>query len=258
MYAVKPARSVMPASAIHWPIPQARYKEPLGDKNWSSRAMHIAFSQDCGGQRMLRAEQLFRTDKLVDLTIELQDNSGWFSMKAKVLSQDHRSKAPGGAYTTNIRFEPFTDGQTKATAGALRQTTGWKNIVHAFHSGNSFPTSEAEPLVKALDHIPLIPKCCSHAAVASCNCGDFAPDKWCKHVAALGYAIIAKCETNPYYPFTVRNISIEGLLPRKRVREPIHNGDVICLSSDDEETASGTANHPIALCLVSVESTAIY
>ena len=45
-------------------MPQARpYKEPTGMGTYNGRALLSAFGQECGGQRMLRGEQLWRTDK---------------------------------------------------------------------------------------------------------------------------------------------------------------------------------------------------
>jgi uncharacterized Zn finger protein len=83
-----------------------------------------------------------------------------------------------------------------------------------------------------------------------CNCGDLKPDMWCKHVAASGYYLIDKCEAEPFYPFTLRQLGLNGLLhsqlPRKRARGP--SGEVICLlSSDDEEDAGRTIARPIVL-----------
>ena len=76
-------------------------------------------------------------------------------------------------------------------------------------------------------------------ASASCNCGDFAPDRWCKHVAAVGYQLVTFCEVDPFYPFFLRQLDITGavlpkILPRKRAREPLPAGEVIELSDSDD------------------------
>ena len=55
-------------------MPQARpYQKPLGDENWSSAMMVNSFGHVCGGQRMLRGEQLFRSNKVHSLTTTAHD-----------------------------------------------------------------------------------------------------------------------------------------------------------------------------------------
>ena len=50
-------------------MPQARqYKDPLGSETWTGNAMVNAFGHACGGQRMLRGEQLYRTGKVMFIT----------------------------------------------------------------------------------------------------------------------------------------------------------------------------------------------
>mmetsp|Transcript_14218 Transcript_14218/g.37574 ORF Transcript_14218/g.37574 Transcript_14218/m.37574 type:complete len:266 (+) Transcript_14218:489-1286(+) len=116
-------------------------------------------------------------------------------------------------------------------------------------------TVEAEPLIKALHPIPLLPQVWTQRATASCNCGDFASHRWCKHVAALGYHLIDTCGAQPLYLCHLRQFGLVGLLrsrlPRKRARDS-SSDEVIALLSDDEESDSGTrhgasCNNPIVL-----------
>ena len=116
-------------------------------------------------------------------------------------------------------------------------------------------TVEAEPLIKALHPIPLLPQVWTQRATASCNCGDFASHSWCKHVAALGYHLIDTCGAQPFYLCHLRQFDLDGLLrsrlPRKRARDS-RSDEVIALLSDDEESDSGTrhgasCNNPIVL-----------
>ena len=48
-------------------------------------------------------------------------------------------------------------------------------------------------------------------ASATCTCGDFSDDAWCKHVAAIGYHIVNSCEIDPFYPFYLRQLDIAEL-----------------------------------------------
>ena len=234
-------------------MPQARqYKSPLGSKTWSSNAMVNAFGNACGGQRMLRGEQLYRTGKLVGLLVT--PRAMITLVEAKVLSQDFRSNAPGGAYSTSIQFAALSSAESSLVDNLLLKDDAWTRLKERWKEGNDLMQSgcarEAEPLIKALHPIPLIPQVWTQCVVARCNCGDLKPDMWCKHVAALGYYLIDKCEAEPFYPFTLRQLGLNGLLqsqlPRKRARD--QSGEVICLlSSDDEEDAGRTIARPIVL-----------
>ena len=72
-------------------------------------------------------------------------------------------------------------------------------------------TDLAEPLIKALASLPIVPHACAQIASATCTCGDFSDDAWCKHVAAVGYHIINSCEIDPFYPFHLRQLDIAEL-----------------------------------------------
>ena len=238
-------------------MPQAqKYKHPLGSETWSSNAMVNAFGNVCGGQRMLRGEQLYRTGKVVSLQVTPRISTTL--VEAKVMSQDFRSNAPGGAYSTYVLFTALSVAEKSLACKLLLKDYAWTRLEQQWKAGNDLMqpgcAREAEPLIKALHQIPLLPQAWTQRAVAKCNCGDFKPDMWCKHVAALGYSLIDKCETVPFYPFTLGQLDLEGLLrtgqppqpPRKRARDPPR--EVICLSSDDEEDAGGTICRPIDLC----------
>ena len=99
-----------------------------------------------------------------------------------------------------------------------------------------------QSLMDAVTNVKIIPDVWTQGASPRCSCPDFAPDKWCKHVAALGYELINRCEVDSFYPLKLRGIDIAGML-RKRVRS-----QVICLSDDDEDEAEGNSpNNPITL-----------
>ena len=69
---------------------------------------------------------------------------------------------------------------------------------------------------------------------------DFAPNAWCKHVAALGYELINRCEVDAFYPFKLRGfdlLSAVPMRPRKRARDQ----EVICLLSDEDEENDGAS-----------------
>ena len=112
------------------------------------------------------------------------------------------------------------------------------------------PASLAEPLIGTLARgVQIIPPAWTQLVTATCNYGDFAPDAWCKHIAAIGYQIIHSCELDPYYPFQLRQLDLTALThasQKKRARAP----DVICLSDDDDEAdspagGSGSADDPV-------------
>ena len=85
-------------------MPQARqYKDPLGSATpWTGNAMVNAFGHACGGQRM----QLYRTGKVMAIEVKADPVNTFVS--ARVLSQNHRSNAPAGAYKISTKFEALT------------------------------------------------------------------------------------------------------------------------------------------------------
>ena len=233
-------------------MPQARqYKDPLGSGTWTGNAMVNAFGHACGGQRMLRGEQLYRTGKV--MAIEVKADPVNTVVSARVLSQDHRSNAPAGAYKISIKFEALTAAENQVASKHLVEDKAWARLEQHWLSKHCLMQRgcavEAEPLFKVWQPTPLLPQDWSQYAAAACNCADFAPDSWCKHVAALGYHLIDACEADPLYPFTLRQLDLNSLLrsrlPRKRVREPMVK-EICHVSSDDEEDGR-TIDRPIVL-----------
>ena len=120
-----------------------------------------------------------------------------------------------------------------------------------FHRNARKPNADlAEPLIKALSCLPIVPDVCSQVASAHCTCQDFHPHKWWKHVAAVGYQIIHFCETDPFYPFYLRQLDVCAIakaqsLKRARAPEMLECApqpkcarEVIDLVSDSEEEGS--------------------
>lgn len=237
--AVKLSQAQLPSS-----MPGNRaYKEPLGHATWSSSAMRDAFGQICGGQRMLRGEQLFRTNKVLRLTTTTQHG---YCIRCKVLSSDWRSNAPGGAYSVCVHFMPISDEQCRRASQILSSWDVGCAIMSQYGNQPAPPARDvahrlAEPLIKALSGLPIVPQVCSKIASATCTCGDFTPDRWCKHVAAVGYQIIHWCEVDPFFPFTLRTLDVKPLSnghQHKRRREP----EVISLvDSEDEGSMDGSS-----------------
>ena len=238
------------------------YKEPLGVANASSAGMRSAFGHDCGGQRLMRGEQLFRTDKVAKLTTVVCDGRVCFA--ATVLSQDYRSNASGGAYSTRVYFDVLTAEQRAVAVQLLGKQAEWASLVDAqqqqalpFYLHGKAVTDLAEPLINALACLPIIPQACSQVATATCTCGDFRPDAWCKHVAAVGFQIIKFCETDPFYPFYLRQLDVAELAktsaPKRARQSDVHGAShpkqarrpeaVSLLSDDDEE--GGSRDFPI-------------
>lgn len=234
-------------------MPQVRqYQEPLGTANWTSNAMVNAFGHDCGGQRMLRGEQLYRTSKVTSLAFNRRLSHTFIS--AKVLSQDHRSNAPGGAYTTTIQIPALSAAETLAASDLLVKSSAWAPLMRQCQSG-VLPWQpcfhrQAEQLIKALQDIPLVPNVWSQCATATCTCHDFMPNKWCKHVAAIAYDLIGKCEGDPFYPFILRQLDMKSICdrPAKRARDqPIAPNKAICVIIDDHEEHGTSVDRPIIL-----------
>ena len=65
------------------------------------------------------------------------------------------------------------------------------SLSQAVHAG------EAKILINALKPLPLLPPAWTDCAVATCNCRDFAPDKWCKHYCreTHGYSLYPHTDT---------------------------------------------------------------
>ena len=162
----------------------------MGMGTYNGRAMLSAFGQECGGQRMMRGEQLWRTDKVIDKSTAVTAHG--FTISAKVLSQDYRSGAPGGAYTTSLRFVPMSVAETNVAHGLVVKAELWPRAVAHYHSvgflaGVGTNHAIAQNLIESVTNVAIIPTAWTQAATASCTCGDFGPGAWCKHVAALGY-----------------------------------------------------------------------
>ena len=88
-----------------------RYKEPMGDDSKVGRLMKVSFTHDIGGQRMMRGEQIFRTYQVVAVEQTISAD-GHTTCMAKIFSQHKASLAPGGAYTTSIKFKSMTYAET--------------------------------------------------------------------------------------------------------------------------------------------------
>ena len=195
--------------------------------------MVAAFGHACGSQRMLRGEQLFRTGRVA--ISEEGVKEGRFIIKARVSSQDRRSKAPDGGYSTSVVFAPLSADETKAAVDFILSTEAWRRIVALVQSGMKLDDAccrvEAEPLIRALEPkgINLITVNWEGCAAANCSCGD-ASAEWCKHSAALFYSALAACDSNPFHPFKLRCFDIQGLLSCKK--RPRQDDVVIDLVSD--------------------------
>ena len=194
---------------------------------------------------------LFRSEKVLNLTTDA--NVQGTIVKAKVLSQDFRSNAHGGAYATYIRFERLSDEETKYAGEIFRKLDAWAQLERLRQSGVNVlqqpgkGAALAQQLMEALDGSAL--EMMPQVATATCTCKDFAPATWCKHVAALGFQLIHFCETDPFYPFYLRQLDLKGLhqilppLSRKRARRqlPESRDEVIALS--DSEDVGSSAKH---------------
>ena len=188
----------------------------------------------------------WRTDKVIEKSSAVTANGFIFS--AKVLSQDYRSGAPGGAYTTRLRFVPMSVAETNVARGLVVKAELWPRAVAHYHSvgflaGVGTNHDIAQNLIESVTNVAIIPAAWTQAATASCTCGDFAPNAWCKHVAALGYELINRCEVDAFYPFKLRCFELSPMLPQvSRKRERPETIEVICLSSDDEEAVDEKAS----------------
>ena len=116
----------------------------------------------------------------------------------------------------------------------------------------------AEAIFKTvMTNVPIAPQLWTQGASAWCTCSDFeTPDNWCKHIAALGYELINRCEVDEFYPCTLRcchDLPACVVLPHKRVREQQpqqpHGQVVICLDSDDDADGSCAARSIVLCCL---------
>ena len=223
----------------------------MGMGTYNGRAMLSAFGQECGGQRMMRGEQLWRTDKVIDKSTAVTAHG--FTISAKVLSQDYRPGAPGGAYTTSLRFVPMSVAETNVAHGLVVKAELWPRAVAHYHSvgflaGVGTNHAIAQNLIESVTNVAIIPTAWTQAATASCTCGDFGPGAWCKHVAALGYELISRCEVDAFYPFKLRCFELSPMLPQvSRKRERPETVEVICLDSDEDEDREGSAAKPLVV-----------
>ena len=176
-----------------------------------------------------------------------------------MLSQDYRSNAPGGDYATYIRFDRLSDEETKYAGEMFLKLDAWAQLERLRQSGVNVleqpgkGAALAEQLIKALDGSTL--ESMPHVASVDCTCSDLhTPDKWCKHIAALGYQLIQCCAADPFYPFYLRQLNLKGLhrmLPRKRARNrlPGSRNAVIDLTSfDDDRLMIGSSSRHAIEC----------
>ena len=76
----------------------------------------------------------------------------------------------------------------------------------------------------------------------------FAVTAPCKHIAPIGYLLIDKCEGDPFYPFTLRQLDIASVCarPLKRVRDRSNAPSKrVCVMIDDDEECGSTTDRPI-------------
>ena len=209
-----------------------------------------AFAHEIGGQRMMRGEQIMRTHPLVNVVSSTLPSGEGYALSAKVFSQHHASLAPGGAYSTSIIFSPMVDPMLAYYTMVSKGKGWWNKLVQAVRMGQK-PLQEAQfkdeaaLLIKAAPahHESSVPRSWSLAATASCQCLDYKSNQeWCKHIAALAYVVIERCDADPFYPFELRGFNLYDFLKRmpfKRMRdEEAHRV---------EKGGDGSATSPIVL-----------
>ena len=142
------------------------------------------------------------------------------------MSQHHASLAPGSTYTTSICFKPLSLVDTKIAYERIVKKCPklWSSMVHAAQlRDNPLKAAKfkhaAAILMRAVSeddvphHIAIIPAQWSLAASASCACLDFKRDQaWCKHIGALAYEVITRCEADPFYPFELRGFNLSDFM----------------------------------------------
>ena len=218
------------------------YKEPMGETNEVGRVIKAGFQMAMPPQRLLRAEQLYRRNQVIVLNENKLFNpaEGCYTLKAKILSQHHESLAPGGAYTTSIQFIPMTSEKCECVRDIMfeKESKLFIELANATRQGRD-PRVDPEfkdaatVLMSAASkgglqfYSSFIPFSWTHAANAECECLDYKMDKeWCKHIGALGYLFLDKCEQDPFLLFEVRGLDVPSLFsgphaPPKRPRETV-------------------------------------
>ena len=211
------------------------YKEPMGETTEVGSGVKAGFLEKIGPQRMLRGEQLFRRHQVVEKNEkQFNPSEGSYTLEAKILSQHHASLAPGGAYTTTIDFIPMTAENRELVIESMAELEPklLRKLANATRQGREPRVDEefkdaATTLMRAArkcglpGHSAFFPESWAHAAKVSCGCLDYKKDKteWCKHIAALAFVLLDKCEKDPFLLFEVRGFDVPSLLsngPRRK------------------------------------------
>ena len=206
------------------------------------------------------------------LTSTVED--GGMRYAANIQSQDRRSAAPAGGYSTQITFAPATEHQFQH---AITRVVEWGHLynlsdgpgcpsyLNQWQPGLPFQQQPqglelaklAKPLMNCMKVFgngigDIIPPRMGDTAEAACTCLDFEQGQWCKHVVCLGYQIISFCEVDPFYPFTLKQINMDRFCrvlkeahaaqSRKRGRDPADHG-----SSKKPRGSAGSSDDPIVL-----------
>ena len=128
---------------------------------------------------------------------------------------------PGGWYTTLVHVKAFTDAEVAEAEGIVRETAVWKKLVQHGSAVNGDPSAlDALKFAQApfdlteklfnYDH-----KCASEFMHCGCNCpGD--PAAWCKHVAALCYALLDEVQTKPMVFLEGLGVDLHAMLENDR------------------------------------------
>lgn len=180
--------------------------------------------------------------------------SAGFCVDAQILSTDARSNAPGGMWTAQIIFKPLPAADVAAAVQAITSAPGWSRMEAVARAGG-------DPLAKSNDAfqmvamelfdtvltagVEIVPRAWSQSATVSCNCPDF-HHGWCKHIAALGCAMVTRCESDRFLVFKLSGIQLWSLLPERSVakRTKTAQTEVVILDSPKKGESS---NAPIVL-----------
>ena len=198
------------------------YKKPLAQGSDIGRQLTRSFANDCVGERMLQGEKLIRQDKVADIKLYQDYNSG-FRVQAKVVSQNPLyCKASQGRYDAFVKLQPYTPEEVQAKVAIIRRSIAWQQLVHhepsnldqhAVLEELKFAQVPFELLEKVMDWSSCIHAC--DRLDADCNCLDD-PAVWCKHVASLCYVLVDACEKKPLVFLKCMGIDIQALLDNDR------------------------------------------
>ena len=184
---------------------------------------------------------------------------------ARILSQDSRSPAPADGYSTWLTIPGLDDVQLRGAKSSLRVAKELPELITQQRLSQLSVANLDKTCGQLFGHLVRTKNLFQPPLLTfdtGCDCGDLNRAAshgrwWCKHVAALCYVLINKCETEACQVMTELGFDIRDYLLKLWIdgedeQDVIiigtrHVGEQALVSTAAHESQSGTSKNPIQL-----------